>query len=127
MGGGLGADGPTSSPNRTAGKHGNFVVSKCIDKEFGWVGGWVSFLVGWPVGWRTAARLVILIHQSFVSCLSFSDQPTPLCRYGFDAQTLTYGNLLDKGVLDAATVTENAIQNSVSIASLVLTSGVRAR
>ena len=64
----------------TAGKHGNFVVSKCVDKEFG---------------------------------------------FGFNAQTLTYGNLLESGVLDAATVTENALQNSVSIASLVLTSGVR--
>lgn len=61
-----------------AGKHGNFVVSKCVDKEFG---------------------------------------------YGFNAQTLSYGNLLEAGVLDAATVTENSLQNSVSIASLVLTSG----
>ncbi|EKU21878.1 chaperonin [Nannochloropsis gaditana CCMP526] len=61
-----------------AGKHGNFVVSKCLDKEFGW---------------------------------------------GFNAASLTYENLLTAGVLDAATVTENSLANSVSIASLVLTSG----
>ena len=43
--------------------------------------------------------------------------------WGFNAATLTYQNLLECGVLDAATVTENSLQNSVSIASLVLTSG----
>jgi len=61
-----------------AGKHGNFIVSKCVDREFGW---------------------------------------------GFNAATLTFENLLDAGVLDAATVTENSLVNSVSVASLVLTSG----
>ncbi|GAB5031781.1 molecular chaperone [Nannochloropsis oceanica] len=61
-----------------AGKHGNFIVSKCVDREFG---------------------------------------------YGFNAATLTFENLLEAGVLDAATVTENSLANSVSVASLVLTSG----
>ena len=44
--------------------------------------------------------------------------------FGFNAETLTYGNMLEVGVLDSATVVENSLQNSVSIASLVLTTGV---
>lgn len=33
--------------------------------------------------------------------------------------------MFECGVLDSATVVENSLQNSVSVASLVLTSGVR--
>lgn len=43
--------------------------------------------------------------------------------FGYNAQTLSFDSMFDTGVLDSVTVTENAIQNSVSIASLVLTSG----
>ena len=43
--------------------------------------------------------------------------------FGYNAQTLSFESMFDTGVLDSVTVTENAIQNSVSIASLVLTSG----
>jgi hypothetical protein len=112
----------------TAGKHGNFVVSKCIDKEFGCVSRAPSL----------PARQHRVPHTALPSSptpLPFKQPqrtsssvahppPPPHDRYGFNAQTLTYCNLLEAGVLDAATVTENSLQNSVSIASLVLTSGV---
>lgn len=41
--------------------------------------------------------------------------------WGYNAATDTYENLLDAGILDPAKVTTNALENSVSIASLVLT------
>lgn len=43
--------------------------------------------------------------------------------FGYNALTLSFDSMFETGVLDSVTVTENAIQNSVSIASLVLTSG----
>ena len=44
--------------------------------------------------------------------------------FGYNAQTDTYENLLDTGVLDPAKVTINAIENAASIAALVLTTEV---
>jgi len=41
--------------------------------------------------------------------------------FGYNAATDTYENLLDAGILDPAKVTINALENSVSVASLVLT------
>ena len=41
--------------------------------------------------------------------------------WGYNAATATYENLLDSGILDPAKVTINALENSVSVASLVLT------
>jgi len=40
---------------------------------------------------------------------------------GLDARTMTYCNLFDKGIIDPAKVTINAIENSASVAGLVLT------
>ena len=41
--------------------------------------------------------------------------------FGYNAATDTYENLLEAGILDPAKVTTNALENSVSVASLVLT------
>lgn len=41
--------------------------------------------------------------------------------YGWDARTMTYGDLMDIGVIDPVKVTINAVENSASIAGMVLT------
>lgn len=41
--------------------------------------------------------------------------------HGWDARSMTYCNLFDKGIIDPAKVTINAIENSASVAGLVLT------
>ncbi len=41
--------------------------------------------------------------------------------FGFDAQTETYGDMLEKGILDPAKVTRTALQNAASVAGLLLT------
>jgi chaperonin GroEL len=41
--------------------------------------------------------------------------------HGWDAKTMTYGDLFEMGILDPAKVTINAIENSASVAGLVLT------
>jgi len=41
--------------------------------------------------------------------------------YGWDARNLVYGDLLEAGVIDPVKVTINAVENSASIAGLVLT------
>lgn len=40
---------------------------------------------------------------------------------GYDAQNGEFGNMIDKGIIDPAKVTRAAIENAVSIASMVLT------
>ena len=40
---------------------------------------------------------------------------------GYDAQADVYGNMIDRGIMDPAKVTRAAIENAVSIASMVLT------
>ena len=40
---------------------------------------------------------------------------------GYDAQTGEFGNMVEKGIIDPAKVTRAAIENAVSIASMVLT------
>jgi len=42
-------------------------------------------------------------------------------NYGFNAQTETFGDLVDAGVIDPTKVTRTALQNAASIASLMLT------
>jgi chaperonin GroEL len=42
-------------------------------------------------------------------------------NFGFDAQTETFGDLVDAGVIDPTKVTRCALQNAASIASLMLT------
>ncbi len=44
--------------------------------------------------------------------------------YGYNAQTETYGNMLDMGIIDPAKVTRTALQNAASIAGLMLTTEV---
>ena len=41
--------------------------------------------------------------------------------YGYDAETGEYGNLLELGIMDHAKVTRAAIENSASVAAMVLT------
>ena len=41
--------------------------------------------------------------------------------YGFDAYTETYGDMIEKGIVDPAKVTRSALQNAASVASTVLT------
>jgi len=41
--------------------------------------------------------------------------------FGFDAATLEYGDLVQKGIIDPTKVTRTALQNAASIASLLLT------
>jgi chaperonin GroEL len=42
-------------------------------------------------------------------------------NYGFNAQTETFGDLVEQGVIDPTKVTRSALQNAASIASLMLT------
>jgi chaperonin GroEL len=42
-------------------------------------------------------------------------------NYGYDAATETYGDMIEKGIIDPAKVTRTAIENASSIAALVLT------
>ena len=42
-------------------------------------------------------------------------------KYGYNAQTGEYGNLVEMGVLDPTKVTRTALQNAASVASLILT------
>jgi chaperonin GroEL len=42
-------------------------------------------------------------------------------NYGYDAATETYGDMLQKGIIDPAKVTRTALENASSIAALVLT------
>ena len=41
--------------------------------------------------------------------------------YGFNAQTETYGNLIDEGVIDPTKVTRSALEHASSVAGLLLT------
>ncbi len=41
--------------------------------------------------------------------------------WGYDAQTLTYANLMEAGIVDPAKVVRLALQNAVSVAGMVLT------
>jgi chaperonin GroEL len=45
-------------------------------------------------------------------------------NYGFNAQTETFGDLIEDGVIDPTKVTRTALQNAASIASLLLTTEV---
>ena len=45
--------------------------------------------------------------------------------YGWNAATSTYENLLESGVIDPATVTQQAVLNSASIAASIITTSVR--
>jgi chaperonin GroEL len=41
-------------------------------------------------------------------------------EYGYNARTNEYGDMLEMGVIDPTKVTRTAIENAVSIASMVL-------
>lgn len=45
-------------------------------------------------------------------------------NYGFNAETMSYGDLLEQGVVDPVKVLISALQNSASIASMMLTNDV---
>lgn len=58
---------------------------------------------------------------SYIShLLSFLDQLKKF-GHGWDAGKMEYCNLFERGVIDPAKVTINAIENSASVAGLVLT------
>ena len=42
-------------------------------------------------------------------------------NYGFNAESESYGDLVEAGVIDPTKVTRTALQNAASIASLLLT------
>ena len=41
--------------------------------------------------------------------------------WGFDAERMAYGNMLEFGIIDPAKVTRSAIENAASVAAMVLT------
>lgn len=45
----------------------------------------------------------------------------PAKNFGFDALTLTYGDMLEKGIVDPTKVTRSALENAASVASTLLT------
>ncbi len=45
-------------------------------------------------------------------------------NFGYNAATEEYGDLIEMGILDPTKVTRSALQNAVSIASLILTADV---
>lgn len=46
---------------------------------------------------------------------------SPNSNYGFDALTLTYGDMFEKGIVDPTKVTRSALENASSVASTLLT------
>ena len=48
-------------------------------------------------------------------------QENPNKSYGYDAQTLEFGDMLKLGILDPVKVTRSALQNAASVASMILT------
>ena len=42
-------------------------------------------------------------------------------NYGFNADTLEYGNLVEQGVVDPTKVARTALENAASVATLLLT------
>ena len=42
-------------------------------------------------------------------------------NYGYDALTGTYGDMIEKGILDPTKVTRSALQNAASVAGTLLT------
>ena len=42
-------------------------------------------------------------------------------NYGYDAQEGVYGYMIDRGIIDPVKVTRSALENAVSIATMVLT------
>src|SRR5690606_20637512 len=42
-------------------------------------------------------------------------------EYGYDAMTGTYGNMIERGIIDPVKVTRSALENAASIATLILT------
>jgi len=64
----------------------------------------------------SCAMFVECHTHSFIPCL-FVFQ----FEWGWDAAPMEFCNLMDRGVIDPAKVTINAIENSASVAGLVLT------
>jgi len=58
-------------------------------------------------------------HEGAVVAEKVRNNSNP--NYGFDAQSETYGDLVESGVIDPTKVTRSALQNAASIASLMLT------
>ncbi len=58
-------------------------------------------------------------HEGAVVCEKVRSSNSS--HYGFDAQTETFCDLVDAGVIDPTKVTRTALQNAASIASLMLT------
>jgi len=58
-------------------------------------------------------------HEGAVVAEKVRNNTNP--NFGFDAQTETFGDLVDAGVIDPTKVTRTALQNAASIASLMLT------
>ena len=50
-----------------------------------------------------------------------ADPQAPKAGHGFDALKGEYGDMFEKGIVDAAKVTRSALQNAASIAAMVLT------
>jgi chaperonin GroEL len=57
----------------------------------------------------------------FCSSLASLAQNKNEWGWGWDAGKMVYGNLIEAGVIDPAKVTINALENSASVAGLVLT------
>lgn len=54
-------------------------------------------------------------------CFVFQVQEKEEWGYGYNAATQQFENLLETGIIDSAIVVVNSIQNSASIASMILT------
>ena len=50
----------------------------------------------------------------------FVKTATPDFAYGFNARTNEYGDMIQMGIIDPTKVTRTAIENAVSIASMIL-------
>ncbi len=42
-------------------------------------------------------------------------------NFGFDAAKGSYGDMLEKGIVDPAKVTRSAVENAVSVSTMILT------
>ena len=92
-----------------------FIVKECLGKAWGCVAAALRCAVPAALSPYAAAGAAGAAGGGGAAALT--NQPR---RYGWNAKTGVFEDLLESGVVDPAKVSINAIQNSVSIAALVL-------
>ena len=66
-----------------------------------------------------SVALGIYQHQSWIVRQILSKKNAK--SYGYNVQTLEFGDMLEMGILDPVKVTRSALQNAASVAAMILT------